>query len=1029
MIGKSCSLPFAYSQIALLIVSLTLVNRPVHAEPNEAPAVLQFARKYQEQQIDIPRQKPAKIPKKAATTVRPSSPPARKPVEQKPTISEIDRQQLIQLRKNITQKEQEIGAKNITIQKLEKKLSQLQHAAKKPSVNPPVATQKDAQMVQKMADSLRNSFSLQPGSDALTEKLKQANKQVSDAKKSEAAMRDQQATLNEQISDLKKQLTTLKDSTTRSASEIQVSLNAQLEKLNAANQKLESDLTDSKVKVSQSSEQVQRLESAIKTLESEKKQYEVDKQRLMQQIAGNDSTVEQLDFVKQQQKKLQDELTSSQQQLVKLENEKQQLKQHLADAPTSAQMTYSQDKVKELQERLDIAAVQQSKERKASEATLAAEKKTADDQITSLQVQLNTAQAQQKTLLTEKQQLEQKLQSDLLGKEQSGSIIAAQLQKLRDDLATAEQQQRAFQAQKEALQQQLNKAPTAEQLADSQLKVKALQSQLDAAILLEKQGNSAIADAKSNSATLLAAKQSAEEKVKSLQGQLDTAQAQQKTLLTEKQRLEQKLQSDLLGKEQNGSIIAAQLQKLRDDLATAEQQQRAAQTQKEALQQQLDKAPTADQLADSQLKVKALQSQLDAAILLEKKGNSALADAKSDSATLLAAKQSAEEKVKSLQEQLDTAQAQQKTLLTEKQQLQQNLQSSLTNKEKNGEAIAAQVKALQDKLATAEKQHYSVQAEKEKLQQQLEQSSASTQQLAESQLKVKALQNQLDTLTLVSQKEKDQNKGAGKVDSVVQEIEKKVAEDKLKALQDKLDSAQAQLAALEKQPPTGGAAAGGVAELTAEKLKKKSTREAYAIGISLGEEILQLQAENRNWASTDSDRPSVLAGIVDSFQGKAKLHPEELQKTLMNVSERVKVGREKFISELDKSTKKFISNFTKDKGTKKSELGFWYRIGYVGDTAIPDGATIDVIVKESLTNGVVIEDMDAKGIVLTQPISAFPPVFREALAKLKNHGSITIVVPPALAYGDKGYPPKVPPNATMVYELRVSDVYAEPKKK
>ena len=149
----------------------------------------------------------------------------------------------------------------------------------------------------------------------------------------------------------------------------------------------------------------------------------------------------------------------------------------------------------------------------------------------------------------------------------------------------------------------------------------------------------------------------------------------------------------------------------------------------------------------------------------------------------------------------------------------------------------------------------------------------------------------------------------------------------------------------------------------------------------------------------------------------------------MNVSEQVKVGRQKFISELDKSTKKFISNFTKDKSTKKSELGFWYRIGYVGDTAIPDGATIDVIVKESLTNGVVIEDMDAKGIVLTQPISAFPPVFREALAKLKDHGSITIVVPPALAYGDKGYPPKVPPNATMVYELRISDVYAEPKKK
>jgi len=41
---------------------------------------------------------------------------------------------------------------------------------------------------------------------------------------------------------------------------------------------------------------------------------------------------------------------------------------------------------------------------------------------------------------------------------------------------------------------------------------------------------------------------------------------------------------------------------------------------------------------------------------------------------------------------------------------------------------------------------------------------------------------------------------------------------------------------------------------------------------------------------------------------------------------------------------------------------------------------------------------------------------------LRNHGSIMLVVPPALAYGEKGYPPKIPPNATMIYELRVDNI-------
>jgi len=305
-----------------------------------------------------------------------------------------------------------------------------------------------------------------------------------------------------------------------------------------------------------------------------------------------------------------------------------------------------------------------------------------------------------------------------------------------------------------------------------------------------------------------------------------------------------------------------------------------------------------------------------------------------------------------------------------------------------------QQQQLQNELASRQQQLTQLEHEKQQLQQQFAAAPTSA-QLAESQLKIQALQSQLDVALLVQKKDRS-------------------AEEQIKSLQEKLDAALKHKAAL---------------EVTQDELKKQTTREAYAIGISLGEEILQLQAENRNWAATDSEQPGVLAGIIDTFQRQEKLSAEELQKTLMNISKKVKTGRDKYMGDLKKSTQKFIANFTKQKNTKKSDSGFWYQIDYAGDTTIPENATLDVIVKESLTNGTVIEDMDAKGIVLTQAISAFPPIFREALGKLKNHGSITIVVPPELAYGKKGYPPKVPPNATMVYNLRVSEVYPEPTKK
>ncbi|WP_140183307.1 FKBP-type peptidyl-prolyl cis-trans isomerase, partial [Providencia stuartii] len=39
---------------------------------------------------------------------------------------------------------------------------------------------------------------------------------------------------------------------------------------------------------------------------------------------------------------------------------------------------------------------------------------------------------------------------------------------------------------------------------------------------------------------------------------------------------------------------------------------------------------------------------------------------------------------------------------------------------------------------------------------------------------------------------------------------------------------------------------------------------------------------------------------------------------------------------------------------------------------------------------------------------------------------ITFVVPPELAYGDEGYPPSVPPGASLIYTLRIADIQNSP---
>ncbi|EMJ4647511.1 FKBP-type peptidyl-prolyl cis-trans isomerase [Serratia marcescens] len=207
----------------------------------------------------------------------------------------------------------------------------------------------------------------------------------------------------------------------------------------------------------------------------------------------------------------------------------------------------------------------------------------------------------------------------------------------------------------------------------------------------------------------------------------------------------------------------------------------------------------------------------------------------------------------------------------------------------------------------------------------------------------------------------------------------------------------------------------------AQALKKKPEQQSYAAGVALGRDIQTMLAERKNWG-INPDKTVLLAGVIDTFNGHYQLSDAQLTNALAESEKAVNDARNQAAKVQTNKGEAFVTEFKKKKGTQKSPAGFWYRIDYVGDEAIKENARVDIVVKESLTDGSVIQDMDRSGKVMSQPISAYPPLFREAIGHLKNHGSLTMVVPPALAYGETGYAPQIPPNATMVYELRIVDV-------
>ncbi|HGM7194477.1 TPA: FKBP-type peptidyl-prolyl cis-trans isomerase N-terminal domain-containing protein [Serratia marcescens] len=330
------------------------------------------------------------------------------------------------------------------------------------------------------------------------------------------------------------------------------------------------------------------------------------------------------------------------------------------------------------------------------------------------------------------------------------------------------------------------------------------------------------------------------------------------------------------------------------------------------------------------------------------------------------------------------------------------LQQQLTQlqKERDGQRQQAEQQEQNLKMALAQQKAEAAKATGE-LQQQLATLQGKNKTQTE---QAKALEQRLAALTTENaQTVQLRNKAAQQADKTATELA--VAQQAQQALREELDGLRSRAKWLPES----------------QTLKKKPEQQSYAAGVALGRDIQTMLAERKNWGITP-DKTVLLAGVIDTFSGHYQLSDAQLTSALAESEKAVNDARNQAAKTQTSKGEAFVAEFKKKKGTQKSPAGFWYRIDYAGDEAIKENARVDIVVKESLTDGRVIQDMDRSGKVMSQPLSAYPPLFREAIGHLKNHGSLTMVVPPALAYGETGYAPQIPPNATMVYELRIVDV-------
>lgn len=100
--------------------------------------------------------------------------------------------------------------------------------------------------------------------------------------------------------------------------------------------------------------------------------------------------------------------------------------------------------------------------------------------------------------------------------------------------------------------------------------------------------------------------------------------------------------------------------------------------------------------------------------------------------------------------------------------------------------------------------------------------------------------------------------------------------------------------------------------------------------------------------------------------------------------------------------------------------GLAYEVVRPGDGRRPGPMeTVEVHYAGWLPTGKLFDSSYARGKTASFPLNRVIPGWTEGLGLMQEGSTFRFVIPPELAYGARGAPPRVPPNATLVFQVEL----------
>jgi FKBP-type peptidyl-prolyl cis-trans isomerase len=211
----------------------------------------------------------------------------------------------------------------------------------------------------------------------------------------------------------------------------------------------------------------------------------------------------------------------------------------------------------------------------------------------------------------------------------------------------------------------------------------------------------------------------------------------------------------------------------------------------------------------------------------------------------------------------------------------------------------------------------------------------------------------------------------------------------------------------------------------AEPLQTDRDRISYSIGMDVG---LALKRQH-----IDADLDVLLKGLNDSYRGaKTALTEQQARQVLAEFRRQAEAKQQETRKKLAEKNRRegdaFRAEYAKKEGVVTLPSGLQYKVLKAGSGRSPTASdSVTVKAEGHLLDGTKIESVYEgeewmPGDPLSFEVTTAIPGWKEALLMMKTGARWQLVMPPNLAYGDRGDGRNVGPGATLTYELELLSI-------